>query len=358
MGSMEVEMALQRASAACDSPAPTRSSPGWSRREALTGLAALTGSLGLWGWDPEPALAEPPPETTTIRLDAFPITCIAPQYIAEALLRAEGFTEVQYLKSEVTGNFVGSGKVDMDMGAVAQVITYLDAGVPLVVLAGVHLGCYQLFGTERVRAIRDLKGKTVPIDGFGGAQHVLLSSMVAYVGLDPRTDINWAVHPSEESMKLLAEGKVDAFMAFPPQPQELKAKKVGHVIVDTATDKPWSQYFCCMLNVNREFMQKHPVATKRAARAILKAADLCALQPERAARIMVDKGFADRYDYALETLKEVQYNVWRTYDPENTIRFHALRLHDVGMIKSTPQKIIAQGTDWRFLNELKKELKA
>jgi NitT/TauT family transport system substrate-binding protein len=35
-----------------------------------------------------------------------------------------------------------------------------------------------------------------------------------------------------------------------------------------------------------------------------------------------------------------------------------LRSHEVGMIKSNPQKIIALGTDWRFLNELKKELKA
>jgi NitT/TauT family transport system substrate-binding protein len=27
------------------------------------------------------------------------------------------------------------------------------------------------------------------------------------------------------------------------------------------------------------------------------------------------------------------------------------------MIKSSPQKLIAQGTDWRFLNALKKEMK-
>ena len=38
------------------------------------------------------------------------------------------------------------------------------------------------------------------------------------------------------------------------------------------------------------------------------------------------------------------------------MRFYALRLHEPGMIKS-PQKLIAQGTDWRFFNELKKEMK-
>ena len=113
-----------------------------------------------------------------------------------------------------------------------------------------------------------------------------------------------------------------------------------------------------MLAGNREFVRKHPVATKRVVRAILKATDLCATEPARVARRLVDGGFTARYDYALQTLNEVPYDKWREYDAEDTIRFYALRLHEAGMIKSSPQKIIADGTDWRFLNELKRELKA
>ena len=122
-------------------------------------------------------------------------------------------------------------------------------------------------------------------------------------------------------------------------------------------DRPWSQYFCWMVLGNREFVLKHPVATKRALRAILKAADICAREPERAARLLVDKGYTDRYHYALQLMKEIPYGQWRDYHPEDTVRFYALRLHEAGMIKSSPQKIIAQATDWRFLNELKQELK-
>ena len=44
--------------------------------------------------------------------------------------------------------------------------------------------------------------------------------------------------------------------------------------------------------------------------------------------------------------------------PEDSLRFYALRLQEVGMIKSNPKRLIADGTDWRFLNELKRELKA
>ncbi len=93
-------------------------------------------------------------------------------------------------------------------------------------------------------------------------------------------------------MRLLAEGKIDAYLGFPPEPQELRAKQIGHVVVNSTADRPWSQYFCCMVAGNREFVRKHPVATKRALRAILKATDICALEPERAAQLLVDKGYA------------------------------------------------------------------
>jgi NitT/TauT family transport system substrate-binding protein len=112
-----------------------------------------------------------------------------------------------------------------------------------------------------------------------------------------------------------------------------------------------------MLAGNRQFVRKHPVATKRAIRAILKANAICASEPERVARFLVDRGYETTYDAALKTLKEIPYARWREYDPEDTARFYALRLHEGGMIKSTPQKLLAQATDWRFFNELKKELK-
>jgi NitT/TauT family transport system substrate-binding protein len=113
-----------------------------------------------------------------------------------------------------------------------------------------------------------------------------------------------------------------------------------------------------MLAGHRDYIQKNPVATKRVLRAVLKGADLCAGEPGRAARRPVDGGFTVNYDYALQTMRDVPYDRWREYAPEDTVRYYALRLHNLGFVKSTPQKIIADGTDWRFLNELKRELKA
>lgn len=194
-----------------------------TRRDLLRGVA---GTAGLLGWSPGHASGEPPPETTRLRIARQPSICVAPQFIVTDLLKAEGFTDIKYVKMPVTGvpKALASGEVDVALGFVAPLIIQLDAGAPIIALGGVHVGCFELFGTDRVRVIRDLKGRTVAITGFGTPQHVFLSSMVAHVGLDPGKDVNFVEHPGAEGKRLLAEGKVDAYLGFPPDPQELRVE--------------------------------------------------------------------------------------------------------------------------------------
>src|SRR5215510_4133476 len=300
-------------------------------------------------------------ETTTVRLLIKPTICGAPQYVAEQLLQAEGFTDIRYTKiasSAEVNDAVAHGRADFDAHFAPQWVSAIDDGDAISVLAGVHVGCFELFGNERVRRITDLKGKTVGVTGLGSSDHMFVSVMAANIGLDPAKDIHWIASQSPTPDALFAEGKIDACLGLPPVAQDLCARRIGQVVVNSAMDRPWLQYFCCMLAGNRDWVQKHPVATKRVVRAVLKAADLCVSDPPGAARRLVDGGFTPRYDYALQTLSELPYDKWREYDHEDTVRFYALRLHEAGMIKSSPQKIIADGTDWRFLTELKRELKA
>jgi NitT/TauT family transport system substrate-binding protein len=326
-----------------------------TRRRFLTSLS-LAGAAGLLHAPPSQA-GEGALETTTVRIAKIGAICLAPQYVSEELLRAEGFTDIRYVEvgDFAIGPAIGRGAADFSTAFAIDPIQAIDAGAPIVVLAGVHVGCYELFAKPDIRRITELKGKRVAADS-----PLLLTLMATQVGLDPANDIHWvtSTDPSFNPLELFAEGKIDAFLGFPPNPQELRARHIGHVIVSTAVDRPWSQYFCCMLIGNREYVRNHPVATKRAMRAILKAADLCATDPARVAKTIVERRFTDRYDYALQTLSDVFYDKWREYDPEDTIRFYALRLHDADLIKSTPRKIIAENTDWHFFNELKRELKA
>ena len=329
------------------------------RRDFLARSAALAGgallpfsnSVG----------AEPLPEIKKIRFLDDRSICLAPQYLAIELLRLEWFTELPTIEPEpaLGANLIADGHADFGMYDVPSLIPMLDTGKNVVALAGIHAGCWELFANQRVLGIRDLKGKAIAVSAMDSGEHIYISSILAYVGVNPKKDVRWLVARSyDDSMRLFVEGKADAFLGFPPQPQDLRAKNIGQVILNTAQDRPWSQYYCCTVTANRDFVRDYPLATKRVVRAFLKATDICAREPERAARFMVDKGFESRYGVALEVMKDLPYNRWREANPEDSFRFHANRLYEVGMIKTPPNKLISQGTDWRFLNELKKELKA
>jgi NitT/TauT family transport system substrate-binding protein len=328
-----------------------------TRREFTNGVA-LTAAAAILGVSPKSADAEPPPETTKLMLPRFPFdhACLAPQWIADELLRAEGFTDIQYRITTDTVGDLAAGRLDFGGADVMSLLLSLDAGRPLVAIGGIHAGCFELFATDRVRSLLDLKNRTVAVGWAGGA--ALVTAIFTYVGFDLRRDAKLVQPPSKEAIQLLADGKIDGLLGFPPDPQELRTRKIGHVVVNTTEDRPWSQYFCCMAVTNVQFAKKHPVATKRMLRAFTKATDMCALEPDRVARSLVDRGFVKTYAYALQTLNEIPYTRWREYDPADTMRFYGLRLHETGMIKTSPQKILARGTDWRAFNELKKELKA
>jgi NitT/TauT family transport system substrate-binding protein len=277
-------------------------------------------------------------------------------------LHAEGFSDVRYVNYPKDSELwppedLVSGEVDISLSFVPSDLTHIDAGEPVVILAGSHNGCVEVIGNDRVRSTLELKGKNVGVQRLNSDEHYFVSMFAAYVGLNPAKDIHWVISSAEQRVRDFEAGKIDAFMSGPPHSQELREKRIGHVFVNITTDRPWSHYVCCLIASSKDFVRKHPIATKRALRAILKGADICAAEPERVARLVADRGLA-RYEYALEGLKELPYAKWRDYDPEDAMRFYALRMRDVGMLKNSPQKIIAHGTDWRFLRELKKELKA
>jgi NitT/TauT family transport system substrate-binding protein len=330
-----------------------------SRRAFLQQASAL-GAASLLGF-PGKTAAEPLPEVRKIRLIHAPSICLAPQLLARDLMLLEGFSEVEYVDIKVNklSTEIIAGRADISMVATPELVPVIDTSDSLVVIGGIHAGCYELFGGPGIRHINDIKGKKIAISAVGSPEHTYIASIAAYVGMNPNRDLQWVLGDSSaDAMRLFVEGQADGFLAFPPQPQELRMKRVGNLILDTSTDRPWSQYFCCMVAGNRDFVRNHPVAAKRALRAMLKAADICAAEPERAARYLVENDYEQRYAVGLDVLKSLSYRRWRDANPEDTIRFHALRLYEAGIIKVSPEKLIEKGTDWRFFNELKKELKA
>jgi NitT/TauT family transport system substrate-binding protein len=273
-----------------------------SRRRFLATLS-LAGAAGLLR-APASWAAEQAPETPTVRLPKSPGICAAPGRIVGDLLRAEGFSDVRFVPvgaNDVT-EMTGRGTLDFALNFASSLTNAIDHRVPITALAGIHAG------HEGIRGIADLKGKSVAVQAMGGDPgYLFVAVMAAEVGIDPNRDIRWVTAEGGTAMDLFVDGKVDAFLGFPPQPQELQDREVGHLVVDSAVDRPWSQYFCCLLYGNADYVQKNPVATKRVIRAVLKATDLCASQPERVARQLADDGVGG-YDRVLEVIRELPYD--------------------------------------------------
>lgn len=299
-------------------------------------------------------------ETSTIRLPSGFATCIAPQVLAVDMLRAEGL-DVKHVPVTSDAEVipaVSAGDIDMAMQTAPITVARADTNSGFVHVAGIHVGCFELFAQAGTRSINDLRGKRVAV--FGDSAHVFTAAMAAYIGLDPTRDLTLVTEMSgDAALQLFVDGKVDAFMGGPSQPQQLRKMGLGHVLVSVHTDRPWSQQFCCVLIANRDFVQNNPVAAKQTIRGVLKAADICAQDPSGAAQRLLDQGHITDKDAAIQMFThDASYHRWREYDPEDTIRFYGLLLHQIGMVKTHPNQLVAQSTDWRFLNELKLEMKA
>ena len=232
-----------------------------TRRSFLTTLSSA-GVVGLVRARDSYA-QEAPPETTTVRLGKIYGICIAPQYVAEDLLRAEGFTDVRYVATNPgmsTALALAHGEIDFTTNYAPPMAISIDAGEPITIVGGEHVGCFEVFAREGIRSIADLRGTNVGVQNIGSSQHIFLSVIAAHVGLDPAKDIHWVTSTSPKPMELFADGKIDAFLGLPPEPQELRGRNIGRVIVNSILDRPWSQYFCCVLAANREYIRKYPIA--------------------------------------------------------------------------------------------------
>jgi NitT/TauT family transport system substrate-binding protein len=350
-----------------------RRAPAITRRDILergAALAAITlGGGFLDACAPAQQAAAPsaslgPPETKTIRIGQI-APCDPWYWYCEPFLRDEGFTDLSFGTGSLT-----TGDADFGVGYGNYVAGAIDAGAPLVALAGLHTGCIMVFARRGIDTVADLRGKTIAINtkmvtvlgkSVLAIDYGFLVSLLAHNGMQP-SDANFV--ELSDALTPFVDGKVDAVLTASQGGPLLLAnpKNPGHVILDTSTDKPWSQNYCCLLVTSRDWYSAHPIAAKRATRAILRAVDEGKKDRHAAAKAAIDKG---TYKAAPAITEQVIYDVikdesfdWREFDPEETVRFFALRLADAKLVKKSPQQIIADGMDLTYFRQLRKELRA
>ena len=332
-----------------------------TRRRFLTTLS-LVGAAGFVG-APRALAAKAGLETTTVRIANVPGICIAPQYVAEELLRAEGFTDVRYVRLGARQQRAGGDRSRRNRFRSEFCLRTRrrarSMALSMTVLGGVHVGCFELFVNEGIRSLTDLKGKKVGIAFLGSPGHLFLAAMAAHVGIDPGKDLNWVTSEPAGPMELFTEreGRCLPGLSARPAGAARPAYRTRHRQQRRSTGPGRNISAACWRATG-------------SSSAIIRSPPRPCCAPSSRPPISASpsrRGPHDGSSMAVSPLAMITRCRRSTRSPttngantitEDTLRFYALRLHEAGMIKSSPQKIIADGTDWRFLNELKRELKA
>ena len=338
-----------------------------SRRAAIRGLG-LAGLglgaatvLGCGGGSEDKPKVEPPPEVTALRMPLSTPLCETAMFLAEKYLAEEGFTEVKFIPYQaptVPWMLVSSGEADFGVDNLSLLLR-ADVGEPLTFLAGFHTGCGAWVGNDSIKSAADFKGRTIGVGGTDplvNFDYLATLMFLANAGLNPARDVTFVTRPGPLAQLTppFDEGKFDGFWAGLPVLYQARAAKLGHEISNMMMDKPWSENYCCGVGANRNFVQKNPVATKRALRALMKASDEAESQPTAAARYVVDKGYRPNYDDVVQSFKEMGHNRWREMDHAASARFWLRSLQAAGLLKGAPEKVISDGVNLSFINELRK----
>jgi NitT/TauT family transport system substrate-binding protein len=311
----------------------------------------------------ETSTAIGPPETATVRIN-YQVGCDPWTWLADDFLKAEGFTDVRVLNDPALfADGAARGLADLDVFFGTDLAARVDAGQPIIALAGTHTGCFELWARPGINSFRDLRGKRILVDKRDALLDPFYGMWVgflAWVGVDP-SEVQFIemADPAHTNVDRYIGGMSDAILASVTEGPALRAdpNTPGRRIFDMGMDKPWSGYYCCMLGANRDWAKANPNATKRATRAVLRAIDYGAKDREQAVKVAVEKKVPEDLSLLYEAIKDLNYK-WRDFDPEDTVRFYALRLADAKLLKKTPSRIISDGTDFAFLHRMQKELTA
>jgi len=280
--------------------------------------------------------------------------------ISERYLQEEGFTDIQFVTTGGAAGLTG-GRADLAVLFATDLVATIESGAAIIGVGGLHTGCAEVWAPQSLTTLKDARGRTVVVRAKApdNLAYSYLAIGLKNAGVDP-TEVNFVVQADADLTRLFLDGKSDLLflattgaVAFKTNPENK-----GHVVLDQAMDQPWSQQNCCVLTVTADWLRANPVATTRALRAIYRAADSLPKDRAEAAKITTDKGLfggAANVELVRVAANMVPYD-WRTYDVADSMRFHAKLLNAVGLLKLTPDEVVAKGTDLRFAKELAKEL--
>lgn len=208
-------------------------------------------------------------------------------YYEEAGLTAEGFKGTSYIEA------LGTQQATVAVGHIATMLVPITNSVDITFVGGAHIGCKSLYALadSEYNTTEDLKGTQISVpNGIGASDYNITSLLLDADGIDPLKDVTLAQVSSDACIAAMERGEISA--ALLSDTFAYAMMKEGKLkCVRSLQDEDFAKDSCCVIAMNRTFVQENPVIAKKITQAVQKAHSWMHENPEDATQLLLDRGW-------------------------------------------------------------------
>lgn len=208
-------------------------------------------------------------------------------YYEEAGLTAEGFKGTSYIEA------LGTQQATVAVGHIATMLVPITNSVDITFVGGAHIGCKSLYALadSEYNTTEDLKGTQISVpNGIGASDYNITSLLLDADGIDPLKGVTLTQVSSDACIAAMERGEISA--ALLSDTFAYAMMKEGKLkCVRSLQDEDFAKDSCCVIAMNRTFVQENPVIAKKITQAVQKAHSWMHENPEDATQLLLDRGW-------------------------------------------------------------------
>ena len=192
--------------------------------------------------------------------------------------------EIRFIPPVPRSAALAAGAINAAATTVDQHIVWTSAGIDTVQVALIDKsnGGDGLAVRNNISSVKELKGKTVNVDGPGTVQHFMLSYMLEKNGLSIQ-DVIRVTLGAQPAAQAFVTGQSDAAVTYEPYLSTVRARPDQGKILVTSKEYP---VVIDVLVFKKDFIAKNPKIVKATVDSFFEALDMIKKEPAKAYELM------------------------------------------------------------------------
>ena len=209
------------------------------------------------------------------------------KYYTEAGLTAEGVKGMSIVEA------LGTQQATVAVSHIATLLVPITNGVDLTFVGGAHIGCKTLYvlADSPYKTTADLKGTQISVpNGIGASDYNITCLLLDADGIDPQKDVTLTQVSSDACVAAMERGEISACLLSDTFAYAM-VKEGKLRAVRSLLDSDFQDENCCVIAMNRTFVQENPVHAKKIVQAVQKAHSWMRENNADATQLLLDRGW-------------------------------------------------------------------